>query len=528
MKARIYRFSAVVLFALVTTPTHSQSFSVLYSFGTNPGDPVNPQNPGTIAQGRDGNLYSTAPSGGANGGGAVFRITPTGDLTVLHSFETITQDSGAWSGLTLGTDGNFYGTTFQGGTSGFGTLFKMAPNGQFIVLYNFTGGSDGGNPYAAPIQGTDGDFYGTTADTVYRLTPPGELTTLHQLSYAEGSGITAPLVQATDGNFYGTATQGGGGSGTVFSITPSGKLIVLYTFGLHDDGEFPDAPLIQGSDGNFYGTTQDGLGGTNFGIVFKITPSGNLTVLHRFSGNDGASLYGGLMQANDGSFYGVAGGGGTSNNGTIFRITPTGAFSVLYNFDGTSSTPQATLLQHTSGIFYGDSFGGSPQGTFYSWTAGLKPLTHLLPYSGRVGETIEFLGQGFTSATTVSFNGMAATPIVKSGTYLTAAVPSGATTGFVTVTTSGVTLKSNKTFRVTPQIKSFTPPSGSVGTVVTIIGVSLTQTTKVMFGGVAATSFTVNSDTQVTATVPTGAKTGKIAITTPGGIASSTTRFTVT
>src|SRR5439155_24542570 len=177
-------------------------------------------------------------------------------------------------------------------------------------------------------------------------------------------------------------------------------------------------------------------------------------------------------------------------------------------------------IQHTNGTLYGDSEnGGIGGGTFFSINVALPPLAFvsLLPYAGKVGATIEFLGQGFTSTSAVSFNGTAATRTVVSGTYLTATVPGGAGTGLVTVTTSSGTLKSNKIFRVIPQITGFSPTSGPVGTPVTITGVSLKQTTKVTFGGVKATSFTVNSDTKVTATVPTGAVTGKIAITTPGG-----------
>jgi hypothetical protein len=159
----------------------------------------------------------------------------------------------------------------------------------------------------------------------------------------------------------------------------------------------------------------------------------------------------------------------------------------------------------------------------------LPAFVSLLNFSGKVGTTIEFLGQGFVKGkTTVSFNGTAATPSVVSSTYLTAAIPSGATTGAVTVTTSGVKLAGNKIFRVTPQITSFNPTSGSIGTSVKIMGISLTQTEKVTFGGVAATDFTVDSDQQVTATVPTGAVTGHIAITTAGGTAVSSGTFTVT
>jgi uncharacterized repeat protein (TIGR03803 family) len=305
--------------------------------------------------------------------------------------------------------------------------------------------------------------------------------------------------------------------------------------------------MVQGSDGNFYGTTTSG-GSTGGGVVFKITPAGKLTVLHNLNGTtDGRSPYGGLVLGNDGNFYGANAYGGTVNSscsngcGTFFKITSKGAYSVLYDFDSTTgATPETTPFQHTSGVVYGDTdVGGTGNvspcstgncGVFYEWkNASLPAFVSLLNYSGKVGKTIEFLGQGFVKgSTTISFNGTAATPTVISSTYVTAPVPNGATTGSVTVTTSGVSLISNKIFRVTPQILSFNPTSGPVGTSVTITGVSLTQTVKVTFGGVAATSFTVNSDKQVTATVATGAVTGKIAITTAGGTAVSTGTFTVT
>jgi uncharacterized repeat protein (TIGR03803 family) len=254
---------------------------------------------------------------------------------------------------------------------------------------------------------------------------------------------------------------------------------------------------------------------------------------------DGFQPYAGLVQATDGNFYGANSAGGTANDGTIFKISPTNAYKTLYDFDGTTgSTPLVTLFQHTSGVLYGDTeMGGTGNvspcttgqcGVFYSLSLGLKPFVSLVFASGKVGQTVEVLGQGFTGTKGVSFGGTAATFKVVSSTYLTATVPSGATTGSVTVTTPAGTLTSNKQFRVTPQIISFKPTSGTVGTAVQITGVSLTQTTKVTFGGVKATSFTVNSDTEVTATVPTGAKTGHIAITTAGGTVTSSGIFTVT
>ena len=559
-KIRLVLPALLVLAVVIANATaHAQGFSVLYNFGSNTGDPYKPAYSGIIAQGRDGNLYSTAPGGGTCCG-AVFQITPAGNLKVLHNF-TGSNNDGAFpqGGVTLGSDGNFYGTTYEGGSVTAGAVFKLTPGGTYTTIYSFTGGSDGAYPYAPPVEGNDGNFYGTTTEggntkvcgsgcgTIYKITPAGALTTLYQFDITHGYFPYGPLVLGSDGNFYGTAPNGTtANSGVVFRITPVGKFTLLYGFdGTH--GENPFSGLVQGTDGNFYGTTING-GNTGSGVVFKITPSGKLTVLHNMNGTtDGARPYGGLVLASDGNFYGANAYGGTVNSncsngcGTVFKITPKGAYSVLDKFDFTTgATPEITPFQHTSGVVYGDSqVGGTGDvnpctagncGVFYSWkSSSLPAFVSLLPYSGKVGKVIEFLGQGFVSGkTTVSFNGTAAKPTVVSSTYLTAAVPNGATTGTVSVTTSGVKLTSNKIFRVTPQIKSFKPTSGKVGTVVTITGVSLVQTTKVTFGGVAATSFNVISDTQVKATVPTGAKTGKIVITTPGGTAASPGVFTVT
>jgi uncharacterized repeat protein (TIGR03803 family) len=337
--------------------------------------------------------------------------------------------------------------------------------------------------------------------------------------------MSAP-VQATDGNFYGTTFSGGAGfgGGTVYRITPKGVLTTLVTV-----GGSPAGALVQASDGNFYGTAARGA------TAFKMTPSGKLTTL----GLVGAYPYAGLVQATDRNFYGTAYGGGPLTLGTVFEITPAGIVTTPYTFcsqtnctDG--AAPLAGLIQGTDGNFYGTTISGGDcasapncYGTVFSLGVGLGPFVEALTYSGRVGNTVEFLGQGFTTSTTVSFNGTSATPSVKSGTYLTAAVPSGATTGFVTITTSIGSLKSNKIFRVTPQIKSFAPTSGPVGTDVAITGESLSGATSVTFGGVRATHFTVDSYTEITATVPTGAKTGKIGVTTPGGTATSTGTFTV-
>ncbi len=537
-----------VTLVLLAAASHAQTLSVLYDFGNVAGDPTNPVLQGVIAQGRDGALYSTSLTGfNVTGYGPMFRITTAGAITEPFNFSSSTGPT--QSGLTLATDGNFYGATLNG-TGSNGIVFRLTPAGTLTTLHTFSG-TDGSQPLAPPIQGTDGNLYGVATQagvnscgTIYKLTLSGTFTVLYQFDSTHGCFPYAPMVQGTDGNFYGTTLSGGADNlGVIFKMTPAGKLTVLHSFDTSFGG--PESPLIQASDGSFYGTAP---GGGEFagGAVFKIAPTGKFSVLHGLNGTtDGYSPLAGLVQATDGNFYGTASQGGSSTNctsgcGTVFRVTPAGVFDVIYNFDSTTGyLPEVTLFQHTNGTLYGDTefggTGGTQQfcmpgncGAFYSLNIGAAPfVTFVGPAVAKVGKTVEILGQGFSGTTAVTFGSAAASFKVSSDTYLTATVPARATTAAVTVTTPGGTLTGNKTFRVTPQIIRFSPPSGAAGTPVTITGVSLTQTTKVAFGGVAATAFTVNSDTQVTATVPIGAVTGKIVITTPGGTAPSTTNFTV-
>ena len=545
-KLRTFVAMLVLSLAASATSVHGQAPAaapkVLYDFGKQTGDPIDPEL-SSWAQGRDGNLYSTAPTGGMNGEGAAFYFSfKTGLVTLLHSFMG-SDGSAPFGGLTLGRDGNFYGTTSAGGAHGVGTVFQI--NGTthaFKTLYSFTNGNDGGSPYAAPVQGLSGLFYGTTSagggaancGTVYSISTLGVPVPLHQFAGSAGSDGCTPLAAlalGNDGNFYGTTNVGGTSpyqAGTVFKISSAGTLSLLHSFA-DADGYQPNA-LVLGADGNFYGTTASG-GTIGYGVVFKITPAGVPTTLYNFPGKGGgAQPYAGLVQANNGSFYGVTSGGGANSEGAIFGGSATSHFPVLYSFvqSTTGAIPEAPLFQRTDGLLYGDTFrgGSNGEGTFFSLNLGLHPFVSLSPTSGKVGKVIEIFGQGFTGTTSVSFSGTSAAYSVFSGTYLTATVPAGAGTGSITVTTPGGTLTSNKKFRVTPQITGFTPTSGAVGTAVTITGVSLSQTTRVTFGGLTAT-FTMNSDKQVTAIVPTGAVTGKIAIGTPGGSAASATNFTV-
>jgi len=530
----------------------------------------------SLVQGLDGNLYGTTSAGGTYNGGTVFKITPAGTLITIYDFclqSKCADGAIPLAGLVLASNGAFYGTTQEGGANGSGTVFKIMPSGTLTTLYSFCSQkncADGTVPNAGLVQATNGDFFGTTpaggnllcggfgCGTVFKITPSGTLTTLYrfcsQSNCADGIGPYAGLVQATNGDFYGTTEFGGanctlrGGCGTVFKITPSGTLATLYSFcpqgGGCADGSTPLAGLIQASNGSLYGTSSGG-GDANDGTVFKITPSGKLTTLYSFCSQancaDGAvPYYGGLIQATDGNFYGTTLDGGANNNsGTIFQLTPSGTLTTLYNFCSQINAQNVCtdgyyaaegLVQDTNGKLYGSTVhgGANDDGTIFSLSAGLAPFVQTLPTSGKVGASVYILGTNLTGASNVSFGGTSATFTVVSATKIKTSVPGSPLTGSVTVTTPSGKLKSNKKFRVIPQITGLSLSSGPPTTVVTITGVSLTQTAKVTFGGVAATTFTVVNDTTVNATVPSGAATGHIKITTPGGTATSPGVFTVT
>jgi uncharacterized repeat protein (TIGR03803 family) len=526
----------------------AQTFTSLASF-----DGANGREPYYVymVQGVDGQLYGTTYMGGANGEGSVFEISTGGTIKIIYSFCSLsgcTDGGEPWADLLLASDGNFYGTTAIGGANDGGTVFKMTPTGTLTTLYSFCaqpGCADGGFPSVGLIQASSGILYGTTSGggpsndgTVFSIATSGkDFKSLYSFSGSGGQYPDGRLVQGANGNFYGT-TYYGDALGTVFEITSAGKLTTLHTF-TGADGDEPNDALFLAANGNFYGTTSAG-GANNGGTIFEITPGGKFTTLYNFcslaSCADGETSYAGLIQANDGNFYGTTSAGGENGYGTVFQFTSAGKLNTLYSFcvqtsctDG--STPYEGLVQDTSGILYGTTFAGgtSDYGTVYSESLGLAPFVKTVQPSGKVDSKIVVLGTNLTGATAVSFNGTASTfTVAEGGASINTSVPAGATTGPVSVTMPSGTLPTLIAFKVTPQVTTFTPPSGPVGTPVTITGVSLTQTSKVTFGGVAATSFTVNSDTEVTATVPSGAKTGRIAITTPGGTATSSTSFTVT
>jgi len=344
--------------------------------------------------------------------GTIFKISTTGALTTLYSFGSITNASGEvldgsnpQAGLVQGSDGNFYGTTAFGGTNGEGTVFQISTNGALTSLYSFSGGNDGGDPVAGLVQGSDGSFYGTTQDggtnnlgTVFKISTNGLLTSWYSFNTGDdGNGPQAGLAQGSDGNFYGTTAFGGtNGTGTVFEMSTNGALTSLYSFTTGSDGAASVAGLAQGSDGNFYGTTE--YGGTHDqGTVFKISTNGALTSLHSFSGgDDGGDPVAGLVQASDGNLYGTTEFGGTYNVGTVFKITTNGAMTTLYSFDGSNGYngyyPRAGLVQGSDGNLYGTTAAGPGSG-FYD-----QGTVFQISYNGALTTIHSFVGANIDGA----------------------------------------------------------------------------------------------------------------------------------
>jgi uncharacterized repeat protein (TIGR03803 family) len=361
----------------------SVDFRSLYSFQGGSGDGANPQ-AGLLDV--KGTFYGTTQGGGPNGYGTVFAVTPSGTETVLHDFGGYPVDGEFPQAGLINVNGTLYGTTQSGGKNDLGTVFAIAPTGTETVLYNFTGQcngscSDGAYPEAVLLD-VDGTLYGTTEEggtnnygTVFTITPSGTETVLYSFkggAMKDGQFPQAGLINVK-GTLYGTTYLGGPKQhGTVFAVTPAGTETVLHRFAPRSgDGANPAAVLID-LKGELYGTTFDG-GANNYGTVFAIAPSGKETVLHSFgsSGGDGEEPeYAGLVNV-EGTLYGTtARGGGSNGGGTLFKITPSGKETVLYNFprgSGSAYQPEAGLI-NVDGKFYGTTYygGASGAGTVFS------------------------------------------------------------------------------------------------------------------------------------------------------------------
>ncbi len=499
---KILRSSISVLLLLafvvaVGSKSRAQTLITLYSFCSQSNCADGGRATAGLVQASDSTFYGTTVSGGTHNVGTVFKINSTGTLTSLHSFND-TDGLNPFAGLVQASDGNFYGTTVTGGNLNLGNVYKMTPGGTVTSIYSFCQQQhcpDGALPWGALVIGADGNFYGVTQDG--------------------GSGSCSGI--------------GGPGCGVVFKVTAGGTLTVLHTF-TGPDGASPYAGLTLGADGNFYGTTQYGGTGNNntciensglgCGTVFKITPNGTLTTLYNFCSQancaDGYSPQGALVQAADGSFYGTAHWGGSTQgngDGTIFRISPAGGLTTMHSFVGypiDGAYPIGGLIQATDGTLYGTTSaagahftGGtiyriSPSGaltTLYSFCALTSCNDGSTPYDALLQSTDGNL-YGTTSMGGNGCNGGFCGTIFKLSLGLS-------------------------------PFAKLQPTSGNVGTPVTILGNNLTGTTNVTFNGTPA-AFNVIASGEITTTVPAGATTGTVQVTTPGGALNSNTVFQVT
>jgi len=424
------------------TPTPVQlptAVSVVYSFSSTTSYVVYTNHDGafcsaSLIQDASGKLYGVAPSGGDFGGGTMFSIRTDGSgFTVLHTFSAFTgrpiSDGSKPTGVILGTDGWLYGTTAQGGTNAFGTIFRLSTDGvTFANLHNFAA-NDGQNPQGGLVQGPDGTLYGTAQNggtngsgTIFRLNPDGTVfavlyhfTALNTDTNVDGTQPSSGLILGNDGTLYGAARYGGPsgsiralgpsliGSGTLFSIKTNGTAFtVIHAFTkfsgdflepTNGDGASPSSALLMGQDGRLYGTAPEaGLGGS--GVLFRLDPDGsNFTALHAFNyvshtmardTSYGLYPYGGLTEGGDGLLYGAAYGGGYFPNGgyfagTLYRLHKDGSnLALLHSFAGKNpltetnadgANPLAGLLQANDGKFYGLTRAGGPyaSGTLFSF-----------------------------------------------------------------------------------------------------------------------------------------------------------------
>jgi uncharacterized repeat protein (TIGR03803 family) len=397
-----------------------------------------------LVQGKDGLLYGTTFVGGTNYGSAIFeptifRMRLSGEPTILF-VSSGSEDSSCE--LVLGDDGSFYGATVGGGningTVGNGTVFKFSSDGVFTLLYSFAGATDGERPPDRLTQGKGGFLYGTTGEggtngfgTVFKIGTNGVLTTLYSFTGGnDGGGPNTALVLASDGNFYGTT-----GFGTVFRITPDGSLTTIYTFPLLDIGVFrhqTPGRLLQGNDSFLYGTTDNG--GTNgAGSVYRLTLDGALTTLYSLTGSDDGGAPGWLLQANDGFLYGTTAFGGRGGNGTVFRIGTAGVLTTLYSFTGKDgSLPNSALVQANDGNIYGTTSRGGTDGvgTIFRLNISSVPLLNLTPYGQNLLLSWPTNFTGYTPQSATDLNSAVWTtnlpePVLVNGQYTVTNVVSG-------------------------------------------------------------------------------------------------------
>lgn len=349
------------------------TFSTVVNFSSTGKGPSYPSN--LIIDG-NGNLYGTSYAGGAHGAGTVFRVSPAGVVNVVHSFAGSPSDGQSpYDAPVRDSAGNLYGTTYSGGSTnncsgrpGCGTVFKVSPTAGETVLYNFSGGSDGSTPLGSLTLDPSGDLYGISEGSqlgvMFKISASGTFSTIYNFPQYPGPGAT--LIQNRVGNFFGTSYDGGSGAGSVFEISPLGQETTLYSFSGGADGSEPNTKLTQDSQENFYGTTFAG-GANSAGTLYKIDKNKNFSVLYSFcqlaNCADGELPYGWVTLDSAGNLYGLTFNESSSNPGLVFKLTPSGQESVLYSgFLSDWPDQGPALVMDKAGNLYGSTFTGGTSG----------------------------------------------------------------------------------------------------------------------------------------------------------------------
>jgi uncharacterized repeat protein (TIGR03803 family) len=508
--------AALLLSAAALAAQTTFTESVFHSFTT--ADGASPQN---IIQAADGNFYGIA-GGGPHGAGVIYKVDSAGTGSTFFTF-TGEPAANVTDGASLiqGADGNFYGSTAQGGANNCGSIFQVTTAAAYKTLYSFTCASDGEYPNGI-IQGADGNFYGTAQDTsgsnfssVFKVSLAGDFTLLLDTTHADGFLLSSPLLELPEGTFYGTAPSGGSHNyGTAFSVN-SGDLLVLYDFGANDmDGHYPVTALVAGPDNLLYGSTPSG-GAHGDGAIYTLSTGGAYTEIASFPFDvDGSSGVGGaLLAGTDGNLYGAL----LEQNGSVFQVTPAGTLTTIYSLGATSvdaSSPAGALIQGADGNLYGVAMNGGSQsrGAIYKLTPSttFQPPVQLtlsansiklggsVTLQWTVREAYSTTAQqcfAFTPGTTTgagnwsgaqSSSGSATITPTAAGTYIYGYTCGGTESGFATLTVTKIT----STTAVTA-----TPNSLSVGQTITL------KATVSGTGGTPTGTVTLSADGTL-ATVP--------------------------
>ena len=553
---------------LVLAPSAcAQSYAPLYEFQCVPNLSTTqgcfPKDIGQLTVWSDGSVYGTAYAGSAvydEGCGTIFNLN-SGVYTDVYSFDPFAvgskQQCSPAAGLTPAFDPKtsqtyLYGTTSRG-LAKTATLFRYDPSGgTMTILHNIAKPDDLQTP---PTVGKDGNLYGLTNNGVpYQLNI--QTNAFKEFSPDAPGGPNGPLYLASDGNFYaGTCSAV---TNSLFSMTVAGVINPFYSFATAD---CPVGGLTQltGTTSNLlFGVTR--VGGSNGnGYVFKVAPDGSgFQDLHDFgplsptnTNADGANPLAGLLSATDGNLYGTTSFGGANGLGTLFELVPAGSswsFVKLFDFTGTTGTvpgdeTQSSLLEYPDGSFYGTTYYGGisdppilsgGQGVVYRVTP-FNPFSIVTLCCNNfvvLDQPVQIFGINLEEVESVTFAGAPAQFQQNSPTYLTAQVPAAAVDGQVIVTAINSAgeqeqVESFQTLHILPTITNFDPPRGAVGSQVNIAGGGFANTTQLAFDGIPAPNFSIEAPNLIVATVPAGAKTGKVTITTPNGSAASKKAFRV-